>query len=93
MINDNCAYISDVSEIYEEELKKLRNLKYFVVDCLRFKEHSSHFNLNQVLNIIKYLKPKKTILTNLHSDIDYNKLKIKLPKNIVPGYDGLSFYI
>ena len=93
LINDNCAYISDVSEIYEEELKKLRNLKYFVVDCLRFKEHSSHFNLNQVLNIIKYLKPKKTILTNLHSDIDYNKLKIKLPKNIVPGYDGLSFYI
>ncbi len=93
LINDTCAYISDVNEIYEKELRKLHNLKYFVIDCLRYKEHSSHFNLSQVLDIVKYIKPKKTILTNMHSDLDYNQLKIKLPKNVVPGYDGLSFYI
>ena len=93
LINNSCAYISDVNEIYSDELKKLHNLKYFVVDCLRYKEHSSHFNLNQVLDIINFIKPKKTILTNLHSDLDYNQLKMQLPKNVVPGYDGLGFYI
>ena len=43
------------------------------------------------MNFIKTIKPKKTILTNLHVDLDYFDLKTKLPKNIVPAYDGLSF--
>ena len=33
---------------------------------------------------------KKTILTNMHSDLDYAKLKKILPKNIVPGFDGMT---
>jgi phosphoribosyl 1,2-cyclic phosphate phosphodiesterase len=35
-------------------------------------------------------KPKKAILTNLHSDLDYSYLKKTLPENIVPAYDGLT---
>ena len=37
------------------------------------------------------VKPKKAILTNLHTDLDYDYLKKKLPSNILPAYDGLSF--
>ena len=43
--------------------------------------------------LVKKLKPKKTILTNLHSDLDYKWLLNILPNNILPGYDGLSFNI
>ena len=43
------------------------------------------------MNIIQLVKPKKTILTNLHVDLDYFVLKKKLPKNIIPAYDGLNF--
>ncbi len=93
LINNKCAYISDVNEIYKKEYSKLYNLKFFVIDCLRYKPHSSHFNLAEVLKLVKLFQPKKTILTNLHSDLDYLELKKKLPPNIVPGYDGLSFYI
>ena len=50
-------------------------------------------NLDEVINHVNLLRPKKTILTNLHSDLDYNKLKKELPKNVIPGYDNLSFYI
>jgi phosphoribosyl 1,2-cyclic phosphate phosphodiesterase len=42
------------------------------------------------------LNPKKTILTNLHSDIDYSSFEKKLSKisiNIIPGYDGLRIVI
>ena len=61
------------------------------VDCLWLKENTSaHFNLEQVLNIVNIIKPKKTILTNMHTDLDYDKLKNILPKNIVPGYDGMT---
>ena len=55
--------------------------------------HPSHFNLDDVLYLVKKIKPKKTILTNLHSDLDYNYLLKILPKNVKPAYDGLSFYI
>ena len=36
---------------------------------------------------------KKTILTNLHHDLDYNVLFNNLPKNIIPAYDGLKLYL
>jgi phosphoribosyl 1,2-cyclic phosphate phosphodiesterase len=40
--------------------------------------------------LAKILSPKKTVLTNMHSDLDYEQLKKKLPKNIIPGYDGMT---
>ena len=64
-----------------------------IIDCLRYNKHPSHFNLDDVLRFVKILKPKKPILTNLHSDLDYNKLLKILPNNILPGYDGLSINI
>ncbi len=93
VINNKCAYASDVNKIYKKDLKHFYNLNYFVVDCLKMTSHTSHFNLDDVLYLIKKIKPKKTILTNLHSDLDYNYLLKILPKNVKPAYDGLSFYI
>ena len=92
-INNKCAYVSDVSEIYKKDFKKLKNLNYLIVDCLRYNYHPSHFNLNSALNLINVLKPKKTILTNLANDIDYKKIQKFLPKNVVPAYDGMNFLI
>ena len=90
IINNLLAYASDVNMIYKKDLKYFKNLKYFVVDCLRINNHPSHFNLEEVLKLITLLKPKKTILTNLHSDLDYKYLLKILPKNVIPAYDGLS---
>ena len=90
IINKKCAYASDAKLIYKKDIKSFMNLKYLVIDCLRYDEHPSHFNLKEILNLVKVIKPKNTILTNLHTDLDYEQLKKKLPKNIVPGYDGLT---
>tara|TARA_B100000575_G_scaffold80029_1_gene62710 strand:- start:610 stop:1422 length:813 start_codon:yes stop_codon:yes gene_type:complete len=91
MINNICGYAPDVSKIYDKDLKYFYNLKYLVVDCLRYDWHPSHFNLKSVLNLVEKIKPKKTILTNINSDIDHEEVKKHLPKNIVPGYDGMNF--
>ena len=93
IINKTCAYISDANKIFKNDLKFFKNLNYFIVDCLRLKPHPSHFCLQEVIELTKILKPKKTILTNLHSDLDYNFLSKTLPKNIIPAYDGMSLYI
>ena len=90
IIDKKLAYISDVSKIFEKDYKYFINLKYLIIDCLWYKDHPSHFNLEKSLEMIKKFSPTKTILTNLHTDIDYNEIKKKLPKNIIPAYDGLS---
>ena len=84
------AYLSDCNGISKKNYKYLQNLDLLILDCLRKAKHPSHFNYSDALKIINELKPKKAILTNLHTDFDYNKLKIKLPKNIVPAFDGLT---
>ena len=89
LINKKCAYASDVSHIEKKTLKKIKNLKYFVIDCLRFEPHPSHLCLDQVLEIHDFIKPEKTILTNLNNEMDYQSLKNKLPQGIIPAYDGM----
>ena len=90
IIAKKLAYISDVSNIYEKDFRYFKNLDYLIIDCLWYRNHTSHLNLNSCLKLIKIFSPKKAILTNLHSDLDYSQLKQKLPKNVYPAYDGLT---
>ena len=85
------AYLSDCSHIPAKSKFLLHNLDYLITDCLRIKSHPGHFNLATALSLSKELNPKKTILTNLHVDLDYEKLKKKLPSNVLPAFDGMSF--
>lgn len=93
IINNKCAYAPDVNKIYSKDFKYFKNLNYLIVDCLRYKPHPSHFNLDDVLKFVKIIKPKKTILTNLNNEIDYDEIKKILPKNIIPAYDGMTISI
>jgi len=88
---EKIAYMSDCNGISKKDKKKLMNLDFLIIDCLRRDKHPSHFNYSDAINFIKSVKPKKAILTNLHVDLDYFDLKKKLPNNIIPAYDGLSF--
>ena len=72
-------------------MKDLLNLDYLIIDCLRNEKHPSHMNFIEAMTLINYLKPKKAVLTNLHTSLDYYKLKKLLPNNIVPAYDGMKF--
>ena len=58
-----------------------------------FRNHQSFHEdvtMHIAKDITKFLKPKKTILTNLNAELDYQTLKKSLPKNIVPAYDGMT---
>ena len=89
-IFEKVAYISDSNDLSIIKLKDLKKLKYLIIDCWGFKKHPSHFNLKEALFVQRCLKPQKTILTNLHYDLDYNFLLKKLPNDVIPAYDGLK---
>ena len=88
---EKVAYISDCNKIPNSSIKNLYNLNYLVLDCLKLSKHPSHFSLSEALELINLVRPKKTILTNLHTDLDYNELKKMLPKNVYPAFDGMVF--
>ena len=87
---ENTAYISDCNDLSIVNMEIFQNLKYLVIDCMRIKKSPVHFNLEETLYVISCLKPKKTILTNLNSDLNYDYLLKRLPKNVLPAYDGLK---
>ena len=88
---NNIAYISDCKEIPKKNYSILKKLNVLIIDCFRFNKHKTHLDLNTTIELIQNLNPKKAILTNMHVDLDYEYLKKKLPKNIIPAYDGLNF--
>jgi len=60
---------------------------------LRYTAHPSHFSLPETLEWIGKFRPKHAILTNLHTDLDFDRLKNDLPAHIEPAFDGMRVTI
>jgi phosphoribosyl 1,2-cyclic phosphate phosphodiesterase len=61
----------------------------WIVDALRTRPHPSHFTVEEALAWIARLRPRRAILTNLHTDLDYETLRRSLPPHVEPAYDGM----
>jgi len=86
----NLAYSCDLSGLHAESLRALAGLDVWIVDALRYRPHPSHFSLADALSWIDRLKPRRAILTNLHADLDYERLRAELPPNVEPAFDGMT---
>ena len=87
----NVAYSADIKGLPAAGLAAMAGLDVWIVDALRKAPHPSHFNLDEALDWIARVKPKRAILTNLHSDMDYAALRASLPSGVEPAYDGMTF--
>ncbi|WP_210482955.1 MBL fold metallo-hydrolase [Microvirga antarctica] len=85
------AYAPDVSEMPAHSVEMLRDLDILVLDALRYTPHPTHFSVEEALDLIADVKPRRAILTNLHTDLDFETLRAQLPANVEPAYDGLQF--
>jgi phosphoribosyl 1,2-cyclic phosphate phosphodiesterase len=84
------AYSSDVNGLPEESFEALAGVKCWIVDALRYAPHPTHANVATALEWIARIKPKHAVLTNLHQDLDYERLRGELPEGVAPAYDGLT---
>jgi len=85
------AYSSDVVQLDESAFAALQDLDVWIIDALRYRPHPTHAHLERTLQWIDRVRPRRAILTNLHIDLDYAKLKAELPPGVEPGHDGLRF--
>jgi phosphoribosyl 1,2-cyclic phosphate phosphodiesterase len=88
------AYLTDFNRIDDAEVEKLLGVETLVVNALGHKEHISHFNLEQALELSRRVGARATWLTHiahrmgLYADIDPT-----LPPGVHLAYDGLTIEI
>lgn len=82
------AYVTDVSYIPPESFARLQGLKLLILDALRYEPHPTHFNLEQALQVVQALQPKRTLFTHLTHAFDYESVNAQLPSGVELAYDG-----
>ena len=86
----NIAYITDASYIEPSSISLLEGLDLLIVNALRIKPHISHFNLEQALDLITLVKPKRALLTHISHGLGLQEeINTQLPENVSLAYDGM----
>lgn len=85
------AYCTDTNRIPLSSRKLLRNLDTLVLDGLRWQEHPTHFTIDQALDVIADLQPRRSFLTHIAHQVQHADGDAYLPADVRLAWDGLSF--
>ena len=83
------AYATDLNFISDETIAAMQGLDVLVLDCVRLKTHSTHLGLNEALEYIERIRPRRAFLTHLNHDVLYERDSKLLPTHVQFAYDGL----
>ena len=88
------GYSTDVVALSGESLAVLEGLDTWVVGCfLRHGPHWTHADLDTVTEWVRRLKPRRTVLTHMGTEMDWAWMRGNLPPGIEPGYDGMVLHV
>jgi len=84
------AYSTDVVSLDEAAFAALEGVSLWIVDCLRENPHPTHSWLEQTLQWIARVRPRRAVLTHMNHQTDYAALLARCPPGVEPGYDGMT---
>jgi len=88
---DDFAYLTDTNHIPESSQHKLKDLDVMLLDALHHSKHYSHFTVEEAVEMIQKLTPKKSYLIHIsHLMGNHANMQQYLPAGIELGYDGLE---
>lgn len=90
---NNFVYCPDIKEHFGNSKMCFEGSDTVVLDCLRYAPHPTHFNLDDALELLRHARPKRAVLTNLHTDLDYADLMARLPPGVEPAFDGMMLEV
>ncbi len=91
---DKFAYLTDVKTIEADEIEKIKGVEVLVINALREEPHHSHFSLQDALDFVTLVQPKKTYLTHISHLLGFHdEVQKKLPPNVFLAYDNLEISI
>jgi phosphoribosyl 1,2-cyclic phosphate phosphodiesterase len=86
----SAAYLTDFSRVPEGSLGQLRELDILFLDALRHTPHPTHSTVENSLQIVERVKPKRTFFTHICHDLPHEETNASLPPHVRLSYDGLK---
>lgn len=88
------AYVTDAKTISEEEREKLLGLDVLIINALRWRYHFAHLSIEEALELVRELKPRRTYLTHLCHEVGrHDDFAARLPEGVEPAYDGMRIRV
>ena len=84
------VYSTDFNDLTPEMEIAFQGCDLWIVDSLRRRPHPTHPHLEQALQWISTLEPKRALLTHMDASMDYDTLLAELPEGVEPAYDGME---
>jgi phosphoribosyl 1,2-cyclic phosphate phosphodiesterase len=83
------GYATDCSALPDKTYAALEGLDVLVLDALRHRPHSTHFNVEQAVEAAQKIGAKQTYFVHMSHDLDHETSNAGLPDNIALAHDGL----
>jgi phosphoribosyl 1,2-cyclic phosphate phosphodiesterase len=88
------AYLTDFSSLPESSVKLLEGLDDLIIDALRDIPHPMHQTVEQALELVRRLGPKRAWFTHIAHDLSHAETNERLRNagfaNVQMAYDGLQ---
>ena len=87
---ENFTYVTDANHLGPDALEQMRGSEVIVLNALRHEKHISHFTLQEAVDILEDLAPRRAYLTHISHQLGrHREVEAQLPDFIRLAYDGL----
>jgi phosphoribosyl 1,2-cyclic phosphate phosphodiesterase len=83
------AYLTDCNRLDDEAWPLIAGVDTLVIDALRDRPHPTHFSVDEALQVIQKVAPRRAFLTHMTHDLGHAATSARLPPGVELAYDGL----
>ena len=83
------AYLTDCNRLDEAAWPLVDGVETLVIDALRDKPHTTHFTVDEALDVIARIKPRRAYMTHMSHDLGHAATSARLPAGVDLAYDRL----
>jgi len=82
------AYLTDCNKIPDASWPLLDGVTTIIIDALRTRPHSTHFSLDQAIDVVSRLGAARAYFTHMTHDLGHAETCARLPPGVQLAYDG-----
>jgi phosphoribosyl 1,2-cyclic phosphate phosphodiesterase len=83
------AYLTDCSRLADDAWAIIDGVETLVIDALRDRPHTTHFTVDEALEVIARVKPRRAYTTHMSHELGHAATSARLPAGVELAYDGL----
>ena len=84
------AYATDCKRIPAAARQILKGVKILILDGLRYEAHPTHMTIDEAIAAAGQLGVRRTVLTHMTHNVDYDEVSSRLPAGVELACDGME---